>query len=93
MSNKTGLRSAKSAQSKTFQVKPVYAAEIAAIVLEELSHDYGDCCNYLEAAALVRSGSPFLAYLHRATEYEPRRCIGSRVLGASPSTSCCKETD
>jgi len=62
MSNKTGAGSAKRTQSKTtFQVKPVWAAELAAIVLDELSRDYGDSCNYLEAAALVRGGNTFLA--------------------------------
>lgn len=79
MSNKTGPRSAKSAQSKTFQVKPVYAAEIAAIVLEELSHDYGDCCNYLEAAALVRSGSPFLALTSIEQQNTSRDVASARV--------------
>lgn len=61
MSRKTGPVANKATSKTSFQVKPVYATEVAAIVLEELSHTYGDCCNYLEAAALVRGGHTFLA--------------------------------
>lgn len=63
MSNKTTRKADPRVGSKTrFQVKPVFAGEVAGIVLEELSLHYGDCCNYLEAARLVRQGHPFLAY-------------------------------
>lgn len=49
-------------RSKTqFQVKPVPACAIAAIVLEELSHAYGQYCNYLEAANLAKGGDVYLA--------------------------------
>lgn len=44
-----------------FQVKPVHAGIVASIVLEELSREYSDVCNYLEAAALARRGELFLA--------------------------------
>lgn len=63
MSNKTGQKLAKRAPKTLFQVKPVKAGHIAAIVLEELSHQYGDVCNYLDAAALARAGHIYLAFL------------------------------
>lgn len=62
MSNKTGKLTPKRGGKNAFQVKPVKAATIAAVVLEELSHQYGDICNFLEAAALARGGHVFLAY-------------------------------
>lgn len=60
MSKKTGKTTPRGGKT-SFQVKPVLATAIAAVVLEELSHQYGDCCNYLGAASLVRAGSPYLA--------------------------------
>jgi len=60
MSKRT-THTGKSGTKTKFQVKPVYAAEVASIILEELSRNYGDCCNYLEAAGLVRSQNPYLA--------------------------------
>lgn len=63
MSKKTGTTPAKRGTKTPFQVKPVRAAEIAAIVLEELSHHYGDTCNYLDAVKLVRAGHIYLGYL------------------------------
>ena len=60
MSNKTGKHTPRGGKT-SFQVKPVRAAAIAAVVLEELSHQYGDCCNYLASASLVRAGNAYLA--------------------------------
>lgn len=79
MSKKTGPRAQKTSATKTvFQVKPVQAVEVAAIVLEELSHAYGDCCNYLEAAALVRAGHPFLAYVSIEQQNASRTVVSAR---------------
>lgn len=48
---------------KAFQVKPVASATIAAIILDELSRDYGDVGNYLDAVSLLNQGEIYLAYL------------------------------
>lgn len=64
MSKKASVSSTKRANGKTkvgFQVKPLAAGKIAAIVLEELSRDYADVCNFLEAAQLANAGELFLA--------------------------------
>lgn len=45
-----------------FQVKPVSAASVAAIILESLSHKYSSHCNYLDAVKLLREGEIFLAH-------------------------------
>lgn len=79
MSKKT-MRKPNGANTSTrFTVKPVYGAEIAAIVLDELSKEYSDVCNYHEAASLAREGELYLALLavqahnnSRLTEVSPR---------------------
>lgn len=48
---------------KAFQVKPVPSATIAAIILDELSREYGDVANYLDAVSLLNQGEIYLAYL------------------------------
>lgn len=48
---------------KAFQVKPVATATIAAIILDELSREYGDVGNYLDAVDLLNQGEIYLAYL------------------------------
>ena len=48
--------------SQAFQVKPVLASHVAAMVLEELSRSYSSDCNYLDAALLARNGDIWLAY-------------------------------
>lgn len=62
----------KNAKPKAFQVKPVKAALLAAIVLEELSRDYPEQCNYLADIPLLKQGDIWLAYTgilerHRAS--------------------------
>lgn len=78
MSNKTGKRSAKADHKAPFQVKPVKSAVIAAIVLEELSHHYGDICNYLDAAKLVRAGHVYLAFISVQEHNKSRTVYSAR---------------
>lgn len=63
MSKLTSAKLPKKATVKNtpFQVKKVTAGMIASIVLEELSRDYADVCNFLEASRLASAGELFLA--------------------------------
>lgn len=62
MSKKTGSRDTRKGPiQKTFQVKKVTAAAIAVIVLEELSRNYADVCNFAEAVSFAREGNIALA--------------------------------
>lgn len=61
-----------------FNVKPVKMSEMAYIVLDELSKDYGQYCNYFEAAALARQGEVYLA-LQSVEAQNSRRVVTSPV--------------
>lgn len=79
MSKNTNGQGRMASHKAPFQVKPVKAGQVASIVLEELSRDYGDVCNFLEAAHLARKGELFLALtsvqeqLKRCTVVTPRQ--------------------
>lgn len=71
MSNRRQKGRNTGASKKAFQVKAVRATDVAAIILEELSHQYHEVCNFLEAADLVRSGNTYLAYLSVLSQRKP----------------------
>ena len=60
-----------------FQVKPVMATEVAAIILEELSRHYGSNCNYLDAATLVRRGEIYLGLTAIEQQHHARGAVSS----------------
>ena len=64
------------ARKTAFHVKPVRLSDVAAIILEELSRDYGLMCNYFEAAQLARAGELFLA-LSSVETHNSRRTVVS----------------
>lgn len=62
MSKKT--MSTRKLRAKTkFQVKKLAASRVAVVVLEELSREYPDVCNFAEAVHLARGGNLYLALL------------------------------
>lgn len=62
MSKKT-MPTAKRRANAKFQVKKLTAARVAVVVLEELSREYPDVCNFAEAVSLARGGDMYLALL------------------------------
>ena len=75
--SKTKKSLAKRGSKTAFQVKPVRPGLIASIVLEELSRNYGDVCNYFEASVLARRGEYYLALL--SVEQQNQRILGHVV--------------
>lgn len=63
--------------STRFQVKPVFGGEVAAIVLDELSRNYGNLCNYTEAVRLARAGDLYLALCSVEAHNEMRGAASS----------------
>ena len=59
---KTNKRDSRPVQAP-FQVKGVKAAQVAAIILDELSRKYPEDCNFLDAVRLLNEGQVYLAYI------------------------------
>lgn len=63
MSKKTTVSPGKPGKKAPFKVKPLKAAQVALVVLDELSREYPDVCNFSEASSLVRENELYLALL------------------------------
>lgn len=64
-----------------FQTKKLPASLVASVVLEELSREYPDVCNFSEAAALARGGEVYLALLS-VRDHGPTRFTESPMCSA-----------
>lgn len=67
-----------------FQARKLAASKVAALVLEELSREYPDVCNFSEAAALARDGETYLALLS-VEDHGPTRFTESPMCSAETS--------
>lgn len=67
-----------------FQTRKLAATKVAVLVLEELSREYPDVCNFSEAAALARDGETYLALLS-VEDHGPTRFTESPMCSAETS--------
>lgn len=82
-----------------FRVRDISPGEVAALILEDLSQNFGDVCNFFTEAALARKGELFLAFVslqekvERITEVSARNVwVKSQAL-ASLKKSCDPDYD
>lgn len=73
------------ARTKTkFSIRKLRASQIVCVVLEELSREYADVCNFAEAVSLARSGDLYLALL---SVKESERKNGLLRLGSAETSA------